>query len=119
MSNYDDHKCGPAAMTDVPSSVWDSVYEKWRRAYLDGWSYGNLWYGCDLCRFMADGEYMCIECPLYINNWCRTYGRESKISIQYHTAIGDPEDEAEWSARLRDFLIFLKPYCTGGYYDSP
>ncbi len=102
---------GQLFMTDVPSHVWDSVYEKWRNAYLDGWNRSELWSGCSLCKFVNSRKRVCNDCPLYEDGWCRTYLNSSKISIEYHEFAGY-RDENIWRSRIQDFLVFLKPYCT-------
>ena len=114
MNDYDDN-VKPLEMEAVPGYIWNSVYEKWRQAYIDGWEYWELWHGCDLCKFVVDNEYMCIECPLYKDSWCKSYGSVSRISIQYDIPLRDEGDEDNWRARIREFLIFLKPYCTEDY----
>ena len=102
------------SMTDVPGYIWNSVYEKWRNAYLDGWKYSELWNGCALCNFVGSKRYVCRDCPLYKDEWCKAYMNASKISIEYHKFAGEG-DEDDWRSRIKDFLIFLKPYCTEDY----
>lgn len=95
-------------MEDIPQTIYNDIYEKWRQAYLDGWSYLNLWQGCSLCRWMRDNGYNCDRCVLKKGNWCTNFGSTSKLSIYYNNKYGDKET---WKTRLEEFLVFLKPYC--------
>ena len=117
--NDKDEKLRQIEMAEVPSSVWDLVYEKWREAYLDGWNYWELWHGCALCEWQEERSYKCKQCPLSIDNWCQSYGRDSRISIQYRDGPEDEyvADEDKWRAEIERFLKYIKPYCSGGYYE--
>lgn len=99
---------------EVPTCVWDDVYEKWRKAYLDGWDYWKLWRGCSLCQWQQDREYRCRQCPLGIDNWCKSYGRDSRISIQFWDADDHVhvDNEDKWRVEILEFLRFLVPYCS-------
>lgn len=99
----------PLNMEDAPERVWNSVYDKWSQALIDGWDHDELWHGCELCKWLMSGGFGCAQCPLARGSWCNNFGAGSKLSIQY---LDWTNNEDTWRSRIKDFLIYLKPYCT-------
>lgn len=99
----------PFDMEDVPIEIWDSVYEKWNQACIDGWDKDKLWHGCDLCKWAKLSGLGCAQCPLVRGSWCNNFGAGSKLSIEY---LDWTKNEDTWRLRIKDFLIYLEPYCT-------
>lgn len=97
----------PIRMKDVPTKIWNDTYEKWRDVYENGWD-DNLWKGCGLCVWMNQTDYVCSLCPLSIDKWCRNRGMESRLHPDYMNY----KSNEEWVSGIKDFLIFLKPYCS-------
>lgn len=98
-------------MIDIPMKVWDAVYEKWTEALKTGWD-SNLWYPCELCRYIKDiyGCGSCYLCPLNKNSWCQGASQKSRLNIRYHH-----HDESEWIKDVELFLEYIKPYCSVKY----
>ena len=93
---------------EVPNDVMKSVYGKWREAYVEGWE-NKLWGLCAMCHWVSG----CDVCPLRKGNWCTSNALGSRIHIRFNGSSG----EDAWKDRIKDFLIFLKPYCKGDNYD--
>lgn len=96
------------SMLDVPLEIRNSVYDKWSEAYLDGWDYDKLWNGCELCQWIALAGCGCNQCPLTYGSWCNNFGAGSRLSIDFRNLN---RDEDAWRSEIRDFLMYLKPYC--------
>lgn len=103
---------------DVPSTVWDKVYKKWKFAAENGWTYA-LWHWCPLCDYVMRYSWfrrtatklhlisfggMCPTCPIYKRRWCQSASNKSKLHIDY---LGD---EDRWKEDVSAFLQEIKPY---------
>jgi len=96
------------AMTDVPSHIWDKTYRKWSKALIAGWDEEVLWVGCDLCVWCNNhGDGICRRCPLRSGIWCVNFADRSRLHIDYYKCM-----DTTWEEAIKEFLVYLKPYCT-------
>ena len=97
-------------MEDVPHYIWNRVYQKWSQVYLDEWNEDEMWGdGCDLCEYLDQENIDCEECPLRCDKWCCDFGTASRLSGRYYDVHNV---DHEWEDGIRDFLVFLKVYCS-------
>ena len=112
---------------DVPTTVWDAVYEKWETALRDGWD-SSLWHGCPLCKHvygctlfrkagrrlnLISTQAICRTCPLY-DEWCADSAFASRLNVSFHHPSVPLYSEEAWKERVVEFLKFIKPYTSGG-----
>ncbi len=112
---------------DVPTTVWDTVYEKWETALRVGWT-SSLWDGCALCKHVYGRTWyrevgrlfglistnaLCSTCPLY-GVWCKDSAFRSRLNISYHHSDVPLRSVEAWKGSVVEFLKFIKPYTSGG-----
>ena len=99
-------------MEDVPAEIWNATYDKWHDALETGWDADRLWYGCDLCLWVNKIDHGCSMCPLREGGWCNNMSHKSKLHYNYDSScygcVLTP-----WNKRVKNFLDFIKSYCTG------
>jgi len=104
----------PLHIEDIPTDVLRSIYNKWDRAYENGWS-PHLWEACALCKYCFDEVmeiekrtgikvYSCDICPLpYITpSYCdRGCNATSLLFISSHPSF------TEWRHAILGFLEMI------------
>ena len=100
-------------MEDIPPWVWNNVYRKWKDALVTGWS-SDLWHGCDLCNWLNHNVDSCSSCPISVDNWCVNAKEGSRLHREWHPAddADNRNGDYQWRCVVRDFLDFVRPYCT-------
>ncbi|MHC1571572.1 MAG: hypothetical protein ACXQTL_02250 [Methanosarcinales archaeon] len=92
-------------LSNIPLEVLESVYQKWRDIYDDGWE-KESWTTCNLCRFcnrqikppLLSG---CKICPLPPTNFCNSDSDTSLLHPSNQTVD-------EWGEHIKDFLNMIK-----------
>ena len=91
-------------MEEVPSWIWNYVYNKWHNALETGW-HPELWNRCAMCNWLNPEELKCVMCPLN-PCWCRSKPSLSRLHIDYNYG-----DEEAWRDDVIRFLMNIKPFC--------
>ena len=112
---------------DVPTIVWDAVYEKWGTALRVGWN-PHLWDGCNLCEYvygytlfrkvgrrfgLISAKTLCRTCPLY-GEWCKDSAFASRLNISFHHPSVPLYSKEAWKERVVEFLNVVKPWTSRG-----
>ena len=92
-------------MEDVPTWIWDYVYNKWSDTLRTGWE-PNTWKRCALCNWIDPDELNCVACSLN-PCWCTGKPETSRLHITH--SGGNFE---VWEGTVRKFLNHIMPLCS-------